>query len=200
MNQKNCDHYAPIYNFFMKKDRSASEQMYTLIRRTVKQKSVLELATGTGLIAKNIAEYAKSIEATDYSEKMIAEARKGNQPKNLHFSVADACDLQFADASFDVAIISNALHIMPSPEQALSEINRVLKSDGVCIAPTFVHGKMRFSKRLLSKGMGIVGFQTEHKWTENEYLAFLNRNGWKVRNHTLLNASFPLAYTECIKM
>lgn len=200
MNRKNWDCYAPIYNFFMKKDSRAYEQMYALISRTVKQKEVLELATGTGLIAKNIAECAKYVVATDYSERMIFEAKKGEYPKNLHFSVANACDLQFDDVSFDVVIISNALHIMPNPEQALSEINRVLKPDGMCIAPTFVHGDMSTQKRFLSKIMGIAGFQTEHRWTEAEYYEFLQKNGWNVKRHTLLKASFPLAYAECMKM
>ena len=33
-------------------------------------------------------------------------------------------------------IVSNALHIVPQPEKALAEICRVLKDDGVLIAPT----------------------------------------------------------------
>ena len=37
---------------FMRKDRAAYEEMYKLIRPVVKAKTVLELATGTGLIAK----------------------------------------------------------------------------------------------------------------------------------------------------
>lgn len=200
MNKRNWDFYAPIYDLFMKKDSRAYKQMYMLINKAVKQKEVLELATGTGLIAKNIAGCAKCVEATDYSEKMILEAKKGNYPDNLHFSVADACDLRFADAAFDVVIVSNALHIMPSPEKALSEINRVLKPDGVCIAPTFVHGDMSIPKQLLSKIMGITGFRTEHKWTEADYYNFLRKSGWYVKHHILLKASFPLAYVECIKM
>ena len=38
---------------------------------------MLEIATGPGLLAKHIAYAAKSIIATDYSEGMIKEARKG---------------------------------------------------------------------------------------------------------------------------
>lgn len=47
-------------------------------------------------------------------------------PKSLSFEVADAINLPYADGSFDVVIIANALHVMENPEQALSEINRVL--------------------------------------------------------------------------
>ena len=38
---------------------------------------------------------------------------------------------------FDVVIVSNALHIVPHPEKSPAEIRRVLKDDGVLIAPTF---------------------------------------------------------------
>ena len=38
-----------------------------------------------------------------------------------------------------MVIVSNALHIIPQPEKALQEIKRVLKDDGVLIAPTFTH-------------------------------------------------------------
>ena len=46
--------------------------------------------------------------------------------------------------SFDVVIVSNALHIVPQPEKALREIKRVLKDDGVLIAPTFTHAENSF--------------------------------------------------------
>ncbi len=48
------DRNAGRYDRFMRKDRAAYEEMYELIRPVVKAKTVLELATGTGLIAKNI--------------------------------------------------------------------------------------------------------------------------------------------------
>ena len=39
----------------MRKDAAAYMQMYALLRPVVQHKTVLELASGTGLIAKNIA-------------------------------------------------------------------------------------------------------------------------------------------------
>ena len=46
------DKNAGRYDRFMRKDRAAYEEMYELIWPVVKAKTVLELATGTGLIAK----------------------------------------------------------------------------------------------------------------------------------------------------
>ncbi len=73
------DKNAGRYDRFMRKDRAAYDEMYELIRPEVKAKTVLELATGTGLIAKNIVNAAAHIEATDASAEMIAEAKRDNR-------------------------------------------------------------------------------------------------------------------------
>ena len=68
---------AGLYDRFMRKDTAAYEQMYALIQPVVRHKTVLELATGTGLIARHIVSEAEHIEATDASPEMIAQAGAG---------------------------------------------------------------------------------------------------------------------------
>ena len=193
------DRNAGRYDRFMRKDRAAYEEMYALLRPVVKAKTVLELATGTGLIAKHIVSAAAHIEATDASPEMIAEAKRDNRSAELHFSVQDMFRLPYADKSFDVAIVSNALHIVPQPEKALAEIRRVLKDDGVLIAPTFTHGGNSFSGNAKAFFMKLAGFPLHGKWTSEEYLRFLRQNSWTVQKSVVLKASFPLTYTECVK-
>ena len=193
------DRNAGRYDRFMRKDRAAYEKMYELIRPVVKAKTVLELATGTGLIAKHIVNAAAHIEATDASPEMIAEAKRDHRSAKLHFSVQDVFRLPYADKSFDVVIVSNALHIVPQPEKALAEIRRVLKDDGVLIAPTFTHAGNSFSGRVKAFFMKLADFPLHSKWTSEEYLTFLRQNGWTVRKSVVLKASFPLTYTECVK-
>jgi len=106
------DRNAGRYNRFMRKDRAAYDEMYELIRPVVRHKTVLELATGTGLIAKHIVNAAAHIEATDASAEMIAEAKRDNRSAKLHFSVQDMFRLPYVEESFDVAIVSNALHTL----------------------------------------------------------------------------------------
>ena len=173
--------------------------MYELICSVVKDKTVLELATGTGLIAKHIVKATAHIEATDASPEMITEAKRGNYSAKLHFSVQDMFSLPYASKSFDVVIVSNALHIVPQPEKSLREIKRVLKDDGVLIAPTFTHAENSFSGKVKAFFMKLAGFPLHSKWTSEEYLRFLSRNGWTVRKSAVLKASFPLTYTECVK-
>ena len=193
------DKNAGRYDCFMRKDRAAYEEMYALIWPVVKAKTVLELATGTGLIAKSIVNAAAHIEATDASAEMIAEAKRDNQSAKLHFSVQDMFCLPYADKSFDAVIVSNALHIVPKPEKALAEIHRVLKDDGVLIAPTFTHAGNSFSGKVRAFFMKLAGFPLHSKWTSEEYLRFLRQNGWAVRKSVVLKASFPLTYAECEK-
>jgi ubiquinone/menaquinone biosynthesis C-methylase UbiE len=193
------DKNAGRYDRFMRKDQAAYDEMYELIRPVVKAKTVLELATGTGMIAKNIVNAAAHIEATDASAEMIAEAKRDNQSAKLHFSVQDMFRLSYADESFDVVIVSNALHIVPQPEKALAELRRVLKDDGVLVAPTFTHADNSFLGKVKAFFMKLAGFPLHSKWTSADYLSFLRENGWMARKSTVLKASFPLTYAECVK-
>ena len=193
------DKNAGRYDRFMRKDRAAYDEMYVLIRPVVKAKTVLELATGTGLIARNIVNAAAHIEATDASPEMIAEAKRDNRSAKLHFSVQDMFRLPYAEESFDVVIVSNALHIVPQPEKALQEIKRVLKDDGVLIAPTFTHAGNSSSGMVRAFFMRMAGFPLHSRWTREEYLNFLRKNSWSVRKSAVLKASFPLTYAECVK-
>ena len=193
------DKNAGRYDRFMRKDAVAYERLYELLRPVVRHRTVLEPAAGTGLIAKNIVNSAAHIEATDASPEMIAEAKRDNRSAKLHFSVQDMFRLPYADGSFDVIIVANALHIVPEPEKALSEIRRVLKDDGVLVAPTFTHADNAFFGRVKAFFMKLAGFPLHSKWTSREYLAFLRENGWTVRKSAVLTASFPLTYAECVK-
>ena len=193
------DRNAGRYDRFMRKDRAAYETMYGLIRPVVKGKTVLELATGTGLIAKNIVNAAAHIEASDTSAEMIREAKRRNHSAKLHFSVQDMFCLPYADESFEVVIVSNALHIVPQPEKALAEVHRVLRDDGVLIAPTFTHAENSFFGNSKAFFLKLAGFPLHSRWTSEEYLCFLQQNGWAVRKSDVLKASFPLTYVECVK-
>ena len=198
-NKSFWDRNAKHYDRFMRKDAAAYMQMYALLRPVVKAKTVLELATGTGLIAKHIVNAAAHIEAADVSAEMIAEAKRDNRSAKLHFSVQDMFRLPYADKSFDVVIVSNALHIVPQPEKALQEIRRVLKDGGLLIAPTFTHAGNSFSGKVKAFFMKLAGFPLHSRWTSEEYLRFLRQNGWSVRKSAVLKASFPLTYAECEK-
>ena len=198
-NRRFWDRYAKLYDWeVLRYSGPAYAEMYRSMRRVLApQMRVLELATGTGLIALNIADAVQSVDATDYSPKMIAAAQRKPAPANLRFSVADAMELPFAKGSFDAVIISNALHIMPSPEGALESIRRVLKPGGLLIAPSFTHGHLgEAGWRLTTAFLKIFGLASYAKWTPEEYVAFIGRQGFAVESWRVLKAAFPLVYLE----
>ena len=197
MKGKIWDWYAPIYKRAMRAEERSYAFLYRRIPKLIRGKEVLELATGPGLLAKRIAPVTKHMLATDYSEGMIAEAKKGACPNNLRFEVADALSLPYADASFDAVVIVNALHLLPEPERALREMARVLRPDGVLIAPNFVKQRESLLTRFWEALLSLAGLRFANQWTPEEYLDFLKKNGWEVRFYKVMQARMPLIYTEC---
>ena len=195
--KKIWDLYAPIYERAMRADRKVYAFMYERIPTVIRGKEVLEIATGPGLLAKHVAGAARRMVATDYSDGMIREAKKGAIPANLAFEVADATALPYADDSFDVVLIANALHVMPEPEKALGEIDRVLRPGGILIAPNFVEHQTGIASRIWSKILNLAGVTFEHQWTSREYLAWLETHGWHVTFNKEMAARITLMYAEC---
>ena len=199
MKKKVWDLYAPIYEKAMRMDQKYYQYMYDRIPKLIADKEVLEIATGPGLLAKHVAHASKVMIATDYSDGMIKEARKGNYSAKLRFEVADATKLPYAADSFDVVLIANALHVMPNPEKALSEIDRVLRKDGLLIAPNFVGHKKGTVSKIWSGILKFAGIKFDHQWTPDEYLEWLEKHGWKVIFSRLLPSRISLMYAECTR-
>ncbi len=95
---------------------------------------IIDIACGTGAQLFEIATNAEKVTGVDLSESMIAFAKKAAKKEgvsNAEFMISDASDLtQFEDNSFDVAILSLALHQF-SPNlhsPILNEMKRVAKT------------------------------------------------------------------------
>lgn len=201
-NRRFWDRYAKLYDLEINHtSKAAYAEMTRRMNETLTaQMDVLEVATGTGLLALAVAPNVHSIIATDFAPKMIEAAKRKPKPQNVVFRQEDATALTFADASFDAVIVSNALHIMPEPEKALREIARVLKPGGVLFAPNFTHGHLsERAWRRNAKFLQFLGFQAYAKWTPEEYVAFVAANGFAVEDWTLLRAAFPLVYLRARK-
>lgn len=97
---------------------------------------ILEVGLGTGL---SLPEYPANVFVTgiDLSPHMLEKAQEKIDEHGLKcvrgLSVMDACNLGFADASFDAVSAQFVLTLVPDPEQALDEFARVCKPSGEII-------------------------------------------------------------------
>lgn len=194
------DRFAPLYSLVMKSQKNIYDYMYKHIGDVAAGKVVLELATGPGLIANHIADKASKVVATDFSPEMINQAKKNGTAANVVFEIADASDLSYADKSFDVVVIANALHVIPNPEKVLGEIDRVLKDGGLLICPTYIHRNAEEKENLWTKLLKALGVDFAHQWTAQEFAAFIQSNGWKINKSEVVSGRIDLMYAECVKL
>ncbi len=104
---------------------------------------VLDIATGTGNIALNIAPSVSAVVGVDISEDMISVAEAKLETtglQNVTFVVEDAYKLPFADGTFDKVVCVNALQTMAEPQRAIKEAVRVLREGGEFISVTYAFG------------------------------------------------------------
>lgn len=200
-NKKFWDRNAKWYDKMQRGSDSSKKFFEKLEEKTIsyldKDMNVLELAMGPAMLTGAIAGACKKLTATDYSEDMVEAAGKKMLPNNVMLEVADATDLKYNDNTFDAVIIANALHIMPNPIKVLSEINRVLKKDGILIAPTYTRGKEKISLKIIL--MVIAGFKTYSSWNDKAYIDFLLSQGWKIVHRDIIYGNdFPESFVVCI--
>lgn len=108
---------------------------------------ILDVATGTGLLAYECAELGHQVIGIDLSQEMLEQAKKKYSPfLKLSFQIADATDLPFADDSFDAGTISFGLHDMPYEIDllVLEEMKRVIKKGGKILIVDYMEPKKHF--------------------------------------------------------
>jgi SAM-dependent methyltransferase len=99
----------------------------------VSPRDVLEVGCGEGELAHWIArETGARLVALDQSERMVDLARA----LGVDARIGDVQELLFSEASFDVVVAAWMLYHVPSLDQALAEIARVLRPGGRLVAVT----------------------------------------------------------------
>ena len=93
----------------------------------------LDIATGAGHTALAFAPHVAHVIASDLTDEMLTEARKLTREKglgNVETARADAEDLPFDDAAFDLVTSRIAPHHFPDPARFVREVARVLRPGG----------------------------------------------------------------------
>ena len=94
---------------------------------------VADLGCGEGYLTIEAARWAKHVIAIDRSKDVLArgKALAGRRKlKNISWKRGDLEKLPIADATMDVALLSQALHHADHPERALAEAHRILRPGG----------------------------------------------------------------------
>jgi demethylmenaquinone methyltransferase / 2-methoxy-6-polyprenyl-1,4-benzoquinol methylase len=96
---------------------------------------VLDVATGTGLVASLLAERGAEVVGLDQSEDMLggARARLARTPaiaERVKFVRGEAESLPFADAEFDALTFTYLLRYVEDPAATMHELARALKPGG----------------------------------------------------------------------
>lgn len=101
-----------------------------IVERYARNKDVLEVGCGTGLILGRVQEFARSATGIDLSGGMLEKAAA----RGLAVAQASATELPLATASVDVAYSFKVLAHIPDIAGAMREMARVVRPGGHVIA------------------------------------------------------------------
>ena len=113
---------------------------------------VLEIGCGTGSTAIAHAPYVAHILATDLSTRMVEIAKdkaKAAGIDNVMFEAASVDALDVPDASIDVVMAHNILHLLEDREQVIADVHKMLKPGGAFVSSTACIGDMMLPLRLI---------------------------------------------------
>jgi SAM-dependent methyltransferase len=95
--------------------------------------ATLELGCGEGRVSRDLAARGHRMTAIDASPTLLAAAAEAH-PEG-RYELADAADLPFADASFDLVVAYNSLMDILDMPRAIAEAARVMKPEGrLCVS------------------------------------------------------------------
>lgn len=110
---------------------------------------VLEIGCGDGSLWKNQSTNYNII-LSDKSDGMVNDARR-NLGDNYNYQVINCESIPFANNYFDLVIANHVLFYLDNPTKGLSEIERVLKSEGSLICSTYSKKHMKEIDELVRK-------------------------------------------------
>src|SRR5688572_360384 len=91
---------------------------------------VLDVAAGTGHVARRMAPRVRAAIAVDATDAMLEAGRieaKRAALRNIVFMRADAAELPFLDGSFDIVVSRFAIHHFERPAEQIAEMRRCLR-------------------------------------------------------------------------
>ena len=190
------DHIAGVYDLFVNVvNRKTHRELKRIVAGLIgPEDEVLECACGTGLLSAVIAGRCRRLTATDFSEKMLAKARKNCAAfRNVTFAFADITALGYPDESFDKVVAGNVIHLLDEPLKALAELNRVCRPGGTLIIPTYMNRDREGRTSGFAKTVGKAGAEFKRQFTVESYRQFFLDAGYRDVRITLAEGRIPCA-------
>ena len=190
------DNVAGVYDLFVNiVNGKTHRKLKPLVADLIKtDDEVLECACGTGMLSAVIAEKCKHLTATDFSEKMLEKAQKNCAGyDNITFRFADITALDFPDQSFDKVVAGNVIHLLDEPMKALGELDRVCKSNGMLIIPTYMNKKEKGQTGGFVSAVGKAGADFKRQFTTESYQQFFIEAGYTDVQVMLADGRIPCA-------
>ncbi len=122
-----------IDRVWRKRLKKCIEKDYKLNDDGLKDKKILDVATGTGDLAFTLSSLnPDSITGIDLAEEMLVIARKKSLKKKIpiEFILGDSEQLPFEDASFEIVTVAFGVRNFEDLPKGLNEMRRVLRNDG----------------------------------------------------------------------
>jgi ubiquinone/menaquinone biosynthesis C-methylase UbiE len=113
-------------------ERAAWDRVFALALGGRNGLEALDIGCGTGFLSLELAARGHRVTGIDFAPEMLALAKEkaASAKAAIRFEHADAENLAFAPASFDLVITRHVLWTLPHPEAAVSEWIRVLRPGG----------------------------------------------------------------------
>ena len=178
------DKISPLYDIF---ENIYNGKVYTDTGKKVAKlidpsDEVLECACGTGAISVYIAQKCKKLIATDFAPGMLRRAaRKCRNYPNVVFKKADITNIKCKDARFDKVVAGNVIHLLPDPEKALRELERVVKGTAAV------------------KFITLLGADFKRQFDLDSYKAFFEDKGYTGVEYHVVDGRMPCAIAVITK-
>jgi ubiquinone/menaquinone biosynthesis C-methylase UbiE len=109
---------------------------YVSAQELVKDKVVLDIASGSGYGTNLLAQTAKHVYGVDVSEISVEYAKQNYGAKNIEFLAGDGEKIPLKDNSVDIVTTFETIEHIPDYRQFMNEVSRILKDDGLLVIST----------------------------------------------------------------
>lgn len=125
-----------LETFIQSRDTIEHLHRYAIVSDYIKDKVVLDIASGEGYGSNLMANQAKFVYGVDIDEETVIKAKEKYRKENLQFQVGRADLIPIPDNSIDVVVSFETIEHHDQHQEMMHEIKRVLKKEGVLIIST----------------------------------------------------------------